>query len=77
MSGRVGFVSLSVTSGRVLVLGQTLIALDGAVTAHACRGIEGGAVKNGRLYRSVVVDNSNDYGKHQVCVYFTECESML
>ena len=29
-----------------------------------------------QLCGGVVVDNSNDYGKHQVCRSFIECESM-
>ena len=47
------------------------------MAAHACREIGGGVAKNGKLYCGGVVDNSNDCGKHQVCVCFTECESIL
>jgi len=47
------------------------------MATHACREIEGEASKNGRLYHGNVVNNSNDYGKHHLCVCFTECESIL
>ena len=44
---------------------------------HGCWEIEGGSAKNGRSYCDGMVDNSNNCGKHQICVCFTECESML
>jgi len=43
---------------------------DGAVAAHACQRIEGEVAKSRRLYRGGVIDNSNNYGKHQVCGMF-------